>query len=218
MKTIIRLSAGFCIFLLILSCESNSIVPALPDDYFQLSEGTELTYYKEGISTADHADIWFQDTVKFTVSHDTLIDNISYKMIINEYGFLDKVVRQMGTQYFGRHHELYGSFSKEYLFLDTSLPVNASWEHVKDEGHTKTEYVVKNIHSTYTLNDVQYKNVIELEVNYYTDYADGINLDLHYSVSHFYAAGIGEIYAYYPSPASGMYSDVRYSLLSSQIK
>lgn len=210
--------AGCCIFISILSCESNSITPDLPRDHFILSEGTELEYYKEGILAGDQSTVWLKDTVQFIVDGDTLIDNISYKRLVNEYGFIEKVVRKNGTQYFGRNHELYGGFSKEYMFLDTSLPVLGSWEYIKEEGHSKTEYVVKNIHDTYTINNIQYRNVIELEVNYYNDYFDGVNLDLHYSAKHFYASGIGEIYAYYPSIASGMFSDIRYSLLSSHIK
>jgi hypothetical protein len=218
MKTITRVLAGFCIGLSILSCESNSISPALPNEYFILSEGTELRYLKEGIATDDVGTIWFEDTVQFTVNGDTLIDNLSYKKMLNEYGFIEKVVRKSGKQYFGRNHELYGGFSREYMFLDESIPVNGSWEYLKQEGHAKTEYVVKNIHDAYTINGTQYKNVIELDANYYTDYNDGQNLELHYSVKHFYAAGIGEIYAFYPYPVSGMYSDIRFSLLSSQIK
>jgi hypothetical protein len=162
--------------------------------------------------------VWLEDTIQFIVQGDTLIDNISYKRVMNNFGAIEKVVRKNGSQYFGRNHELYGGFSKEYMFLDTSLPVQGSWEYIKEEGHAITEYLVKEIHNTYTIRDVQYQRVIELEVNYYNDYADGKKLDLHYSAKHFYAPGVGEIYAYYPSPVSGRYYDTQYSLLSSQIK
>lgn len=217
MKTIIRITAGFCIAFSILSCESNSISPALPNAYFILSEGAKLKYFKEGIATDDVGTIRFEDTVHFTVNGDTLIDNLRYKKILNEHGLIEKVVRKSGTQYFGRNHELYGGFSHEYMFLDESIPVNGSWEYLKQEGHAKTEYVVKSIHDVYTVNGIQYKNVIELDANYYTDYNDGQNFELHYSAKHFYAPGVGEIYAFYPYPTSGWFCDIRYTLLSSQV-
>lgn len=74
-----------------------------------------------------------------------------------------------------------------------------------------TEYKVLSVNSIHTFNDIEYHNVMELEVNYY--YREGAEFLLHYSTSHYYARGVGEIYAYYPYPASLMYCDLKVSLL-----
>jgi hypothetical protein len=198
---------------LLQSCENHSVSPSIPPDYFPLTEGIELNYYQENISTADPLEIWGKDTVLVKISKDTIIGGIQYKSVLNNFGRLEKFVRREGSQYFGRQHEFYGMFTPEYMFLDTAVPVGGSWSHIKDEGHSKTEYVVKAKNSTHIINGVEYKDVIELDVNYYNDYEDGVTMKLLYTAKHFYANGVGEIFTYYPYPASGMFSNVSYSLL-----
>lgn len=198
---------------LLQSCENHSISPSIPPDYFPLTEGTELNYYQESTLTGEAGEVWWKDTVQVTISKDTIIEGITYKSVLNNFGRLEKFVRKEGTQYFGRQHEFYGLFTPEYMFLDTSVPVDGSWVHIKNEGHTKTEYVVKAKNSTQIINNVEYKDVIELDVNYYNDYDDGVTMKLLYTAKHFYANGVGEIFTYYPSPVSGMFVNVTYSLL-----
>lgn len=215
MKTIIDFTNGVLVLILVLSfysCHDTQILPQEPAGYFPLEDNAQATYLKEYISPADGS-IWWTDTVTLKVSGDTLIDGLAYKKIVNEHGSLEKVVRGDGQNYWGRNHEFYGGFSKEYLFLDTTLPVNGSWEHVKNDGQTKTEYIVKEVHSTQVVNGVEYSDVIVLEVNYYDNYDDGINFALRYSAKHYYANGIGEIYGYYPYSASGMFSNLSISIL-----
>lgn len=197
----------------LLSCENHSISPLIPPDYYPLTEGIELNYYQENSLTGDPSEIWSSDTVQVTISKDTIIEGIKYKRVLNNFGRLEKFVRREGTQYFGRQHEFYGLFTPEYMFLDTSVPVNGTWEHIKDDGHTKTEYVVSAKYSKQTINGVEYNDVIELDVNYYNDYDDGVTMKMLYTAKHFYANGVGEIFTYYPYPASGMFSNVTYSLL-----
>lgn len=194
------------------SCYDHEIAIKVPPDYFPLSENSRADYMKEYLSNADQT-VWGSDTVMLTVSGDTLIDGLTYKKIRNEYGILEKVVRCEGSKYFGRNHELYDWFSKEYLFLDTSVPANGTWEHIKNDGQNKTEYVVKEVNATHVVNGVEYKDVIKVEVNYYDKYTDGGNFEFRYSTKHYYANGVGEIYAYYPSPASGTYCNLNISIL-----
>jgi hypothetical protein len=195
------------------SCENHAVSPVIPEDYFPLKEGIELNYYQENTSTSDPSEIWNKDTVHVTISKDTIIEGIQYKRVLNNFGRLEKFVRKEGTQYFGRQHEFYGSFTPEYMFLDTSVPVNGSWTHIKNEGHTKTEYVVKSKGNKQTIHGVEYNDVIELDVNYYNDYNDGVTMELLCTAKHFYANGVGEIFTYYPYPVSEMFSNVTYSLL-----
>ncbi|HYI77342.1 MAG TPA: hypothetical protein VEW65_06945 [Chryseolinea sp.] len=184
------------------SCSDHEIT--VTPDYFPLSDNNSAQYQKQYLNTQDHT-IWATHAVTLIVSGDTLIDGLTYKKIENEHGILEKVVRHEGSKYFGRNHELYGGFSKEYLFLDTSVPVNGTWEYIKDGGQTKTEYVVKEVNATHIVNGVEYKEVIKVEVNYYDSYTDGVNLEFRYSTKHYYANGVGEIYTYYPEQASNTF-------------
>lgn len=196
------------------SCHYESISPNEKADYFPLEDKSQTNYLKEyGNMVADETSIWWSDTVTLTVSGDTVIDGLSYKIITTQFGWIEKVVRREGSRYFGRNHEMYGGFSWEYLFLDTSLPVGSTWEHIKNQGQTKTVYVVEEVNSTHVLNGVKYKDVIKLNVNYYDTYTEDESFEYRYSVVHYYANGIGEIYAYYPYPASGAYSDLKISIL-----
>jgi hypothetical protein len=218
MKTVRNFKIGFGLLTMVLSqlfysCDDQGIIVKIPTDYFPLMEGTQAVYVKEFSSISDEAEIWGSDTTTLTIRGDTLIEGITYKKILNEYGSLEKVVRRQGGQYFGRNHELYGGFSKEFLFLDTSVPVNGSWEHVKNEGRYKTEYVVTEVNATHIVHGVEYKNVIKVEVNYYEKLAGDSNFELLYSAKHSYANGVGEIYAYYPYPASNMFSNLKISIL-----
>jgi len=217
MKTVRNCSLRLRVLALMLipilySCHYSEIPLEPEQDFFPLSEKAKTVYKKEFISTADES-VWATDTVTLSVSGDTLIDGLTYKKIINEYGLLEKVVRREGGKYFGRNHEMYGGFTMEYLFLDVNVPANGMWDHIKEEGMTKTEYVVKEVKSNQVINGIEYKNVTKIEVNYYNKYNDGINFELNYSALHYYADGVGEIYTYYPYPASGMFCDLNISIL-----
>jgi hypothetical protein len=218
MKTVItsEVRTAACIVALsqlFYSCEDHNLLPVIEDNYFPLVENTTVVYQEEYLRTADATTTWWTDTTTLVVSGDTLIEGLLYKKIVNQNGLLKKVARQEGTKYYGRNHEFYGGFSREYLFLDSSIPVNGSWEHVKDEGHTKTEYIVKAVKAKEIIHGIEYADVIKLEVNYYNNYTDGVNWTLLCSASHVYANGVGEIYAYYPSPVSGVFGDLRVSAL-----
>jgi hypothetical protein len=217
MKTERIFKIGFGLLTLVFSqlfysCDDQGVIVKVPNDYFPLMEGTQVAYMKEYSSISDE-EIWGSDTLTLSIQGDTLIEGIAYKKMLNGYGLLEKVVRRQGSQYFGRNHELYGGFSKEYLFLDTSVPVNGSWEHVKNEGQYKTEYVVTEVNATHIVHGVEYKNVIKVDVNYYERPTEDSNFELLYSAKHYYAKGVGEIYAYYPYPASNMFSNLKISIL-----
>jgi hypothetical protein len=198
---------------LMVSCETQPVLPETPKDYFPLSDNFHLNYLKENFFERENETVWFSDTVTLTVSGDTLVEGLAYKRVINDFGFLDKIVRKEGSRYFGRNHELYGGFSHEYMFLDVKAPLDSSWVYLKNNGNMKTEYVVTAVNANHTVNGIEYKDVIKLDVNYYINYTDGINFELWLSSKHYYANGIGEIYAYYPPNLSGMYNSVRLSVL-----
>jgi hypothetical protein len=183
------------------ACEEHGIIVKVPGDHFPLHDGVENAY-KEEMFNSDKSMLWYSDTLTLTVQGDTLIEGVTYKKVVNQYGLLNKVVRKEGTKYFGRNHELYGGFSKEFMFLDTNLPANASWEHIKDEGRSMTEYVVMAVNSKQVINGVEYENVIQLDVNYYTKAEGETTWHFSQSARHSYAAGIGEIYAYYQDVSS----------------
>ena len=97
MKTARNSRIGFGVISFILvqmlySCYDHEINVTEPPDYFPLSEGSSADYVKEYLNTADQT-IWATYTVTLTVSGDTLIDGLSYKKIINEFGLLEKVAR-----------------------------------------------------------------------------------------------------------------------------
>ena len=121
------------------------------------------------------------------------------------------MVRKQGGKYYGRNHEWYLGFTKEYLFLDEEASLHSTWRHYKNDSTFVTEYKVIAVNSTRTFNGVDYPNVIELEVNYY--YLEGEEFVLHYSTLHYYAKGVGEIYTFYPYPVSSTFADLNISLL-----
>jgi hypothetical protein len=144
------------------------------------------------------------------IKGDTLIESLNYRKVIDKYGNLAKVIRKEGSKYYGRNHELYGGFSKEYLFLDDNAGLNSGWKHFKNDSTTLTEYRVTAVNSTITLNGVDYHDVMKMEVSYY--YKGDRDFVLSYSTLHYYAKGIGEVYTSYPYP-SYMYGDLDIFLL-----
>src|SRR5690349_2905245 len=164
LKTIRTLIPAFAL-LICTSCEDNQIIPE-EENYFPLESHSQWDYQRWWIWPQTEKTI--MDTIQLRVSGDTLVDGLSYKIIAGEDGIIDKLIRRDNSKYYGRHHEFYGSFSKEYLFLDTSLPVGGSWTHIKDDGYvTKTEYIIKAKDSGRNIGGKTYSDVIEVEVNYY---------------------------------------------------
>jgi len=184
---------------LFMQCDESDLMQQTGDDYYPLAERTQWKYLEEYFAPGDDSDLQSSDTATYVVKGDTLIDGITYRVVWNRYGTVEKVVRKEGSQYFGRHHEFYGTFAKEYLFLDEAAPVNTTWQHVKDETLTMTEYIVTSVGSSYTVGNVEYHDVIEMTVNYY--YKDGDDYTLNYTAQHYYAKGFGEVFAFYPYPS-----------------
>jgi hypothetical protein len=197
--------------ILLIQCdETERIEPETGTGYFPMAENTEWKYLRELFTAGDHTTVMSSDTTRNFIKGDTTIEGLTYKMVVNEYGILEKVIRKKNGKYYGRHHELYGTFTKEYLFLDDNAEVNAVWRHYKNDNTTLTEYKVTALNSTRTFNDIAYDSVMELEVNYY--YKDNDEYLLNYSTLHYYAKGIGEIYANYPYPSMA-FGDLDISLL-----
>lgn len=187
--------------------ETEKVELKLGEDYLPLIENSKWEYLNEYFSTAD-ASLLGSGTLHHVIKGDTILDGIHYRKVVDENGNLVKVLRKDGSKYYGRNHELYGGFSKEYLFLDEAASLNGAWEHIKI-GY-KTAYKVIGLNTSHTIQGVDYHDVMELQVNYY--YQEGEEFKLNYSTLHYYAKGIGEIYTFYPYP-SNMYADVKISLM-----
>jgi hypothetical protein len=200
-----------CISILsaIIGCDTNEVSPS-EGDYFPLG-GREWSYQRWLSGVDNDSTVW--DTLRLRVEGTVDIEGKSYVRMGDPAGFGGKFVRVEGSKYYGRNHELYGNdFSAEYVFLDTEKSVGESWEYIKDSGARKTEYVIKAVNASHTLLGVTYKNVIEVNVNYY--YKDNGVFQLSYTVVHYYAKGVGEIYHYYPYP-SLVYGDLSGLLMPS---
>lgn len=178
-------------------------------DFFPLKENSRWEYMSENFSTAEDNAFLGAGTEIIFIKGDTTIEAVVYKKVVNENGDLVKVLRKEGGRYYGRNHELYGGYSKEYLFLDEQAALNSSWTHIK-VGY-KTAYTVIGVNTTHTFNGVEYTNVMELQVDYYIQNEEDFKLS--YSSLHFYAPGVGEIYTYYPYPSFSVYANVKISLL-----
>jgi hypothetical protein len=195
-----------------IGCDDAEPQTAVLGEYFPLEQGLEWKY-SQTLLNGDAEPMAMEQT-NFRVDGDTTIDGKKYLRIIDlQTGFIEKAIRREGSKYFGRNHELYGGFTHEYVFLDTEINEGSSWHYFKFDGAIKTEYIVKSVTATRTVNGVTYENVLELEVNYY-DQANPGEFKLTYSVVHAYAKDIGEIYSYYPYPASGFFGDLRTELIS----
>ena len=207
MNTIRFVFVLFCAALFV-SCDEGETIE-LSGNYFPLQENA-LWEYTRKVSSLDKVTPGWTDTVSNRIKGDTLIESLLYKKVVDKYDNLVKVVRKEGSKYFGRNHELYGGFSKEYLFLDDNVDFNSGWKHFKNDSTTVTEYKVIAVNSTETLNGVYYHDLMKMEVSYY--YLSGKEFVLSYSTLHYYAKGIGEVYTSYPYP-SYVYGDMDIFLL-----
>jgi hypothetical protein len=210
-----NLGMAFLLMAAFQSCENSAIEPDLADDYFPLRDGLEWRYERWVSISSNVTDNWLVVTLRLRIAGPVEIEGESYKKIVNANGEIDKIVRTEGSQYFGRNHEVYRGFTHEYIFLDTDKEVGESWSYIKDDGVSKTEYVIVAKHSQRAINGNVYKNVIEVEVNYYSLQQSGTFL--HFATAaHYYAQGVGEIYHYYPYPVSLAYGDLRAFLINNK--
>ncbi len=194
--------ALFCATLFV-GCDEGEKVE-MRGDYFPLQENARWEYAQK-YSSSDHSTMAWWDTAVNVIKGDTLIESLKYKKVVDIDGNLIKVIRKQGGKYYGRNHDLYIGFSKEYLFLDDNARLNAGWKHFKNDSTTLTAYKVIAVNSTVTFNDVEYHDVMKMEVSY--SYFRDNEFVLIYTILHYYAKGIGEVYTSYPSP-SYVYGDL----------
>src|SRR5688572_6822334 len=110
MKTAFRITANSaCLvaaLLVFASCENDPGSPDITNDFFPLVESIEWEY--QPILSVEGADPQELDRTGWKVGGDTIIEEKTYKQIVNLYnGHLVKVIRKEGSKYFGRRHELY---------------------------------------------------------------------------------------------------------------
>jgi hypothetical protein len=206
-KLTINLGMAFLLMATFQSCENTAIEPDQTGDYFPLQDAHEWRYERWLSNSPDETDKLLFDTLSLRIEGTVEMEGKSYKKIVNADGQIDKIVRSEGSQYFGRNHELYSGFSTEYIFLDTDKGAGESWSYIKDGGQSKTEYVIIAKDTQRIINGRVYKNVIEVQVNYYLQQSG--TFEHWVTASHYYAKGVGEIYQYYPYPVSGVYGNLR---------
>jgi hypothetical protein len=182
----------------IFSCESDT-EPKLSGDYFPLEESRQWQYLRSVADGEVDSPTPGADTLTLTIGAELELDGKIYREILGEEG---RVVRVDGSKYFGRRHELYFSDTTEYVFLDTDKEAGESWFYLKNDGATKTEYVIEAKNTSVSINGKQYQNVIKVRVNYYAANEQGTFEYLN-SAFHYYAAGTGEIYRFYPDMIFG---------------
>jgi hypothetical protein len=193
------------------SCDDNNLRKE-EASYFPLENHSQWKYERFWMLTEDEKIV--MDTMELHVAGDTLVEGLSYKIILNGDGSIEKLIRRDNAKYYGRHHEFYGSFSKEYLFLDTSLPVGGSWTHVKDEVNlSKTEYIIKEKNSAKIIGEKTYTDVIVVEVNYYQKDLNGERLWM--TATHYYSKNVGLIFSALPPIINNTYVDTQTVLISS---
>jgi hypothetical protein len=200
--TLCRNSAIISLFLTfaLLSCEEHNAPSPENHSYFPLDEHRKWQYQRWIANGLDDSPGHLFDTLNLTIGNDVTVDGKLYKEIAHVNGAVDKIVRIEGSKYFARKHELYqADFSHEYVFLDTEKAVGEAWSYIKDQGYSKTEYVIQAKDATHTILGVNYENVIEVRVNYYHQAQSG-EFERWATVIHYYAEGVGEIYHFYPYP------------------
>jgi len=177
-------------------CNSEEPVqPLQAGDYMPLTPGTEWQYQR-WVVTPDQNQPVSLDTAIIKITEETAIDGKMYAVFTDRFGMTDKAVRVENSQYFGRDHEMYVGLTHEYMFLDTEKLPGDSWSYIKNDGATKTEYVVKAKGTSFDVLGTTYEDVIEMQVNYYSRVGD--EYEKKFSAVHVYAKGVGEIYTYYP--------------------
>lgn len=214
---ILRTMLLVSIALTIASCdESEPQIISDSDNFLPLEDGRQWTYQRKLISTGEDGMVWVLDTLELKINGDTLVEGHRYKKIVNDKDEIQKIVRNEGSKYFGRNHDLYLGYSHEYIYFDTELPVGSSWSYLKDDGATKTEYTIKAKKSTQVFFDKIYTQVIEVQATYY-DMIEPTFYSVRYSTKHYYAKGVGEIYYFYPYPASLFYADLAGFIINTEI-
>jgi hypothetical protein len=186
-------------------------------DYFPLVGNREWRYQQSTLLVSFNGNTTLLlDTVRVRVAGETDVEGIIYKEIIGNNGLVSRLVRKEGSAYFARNNQHFlGVLSPEHKFLDLDAPVGVPWSYLTPDGLSKTEYIVKSKSATHEFHGKAYRDVIELDVNYYLLDDDG-NYVLIGSVNHLYARDIGEIYNHYPSPLAGFSGTQTTSLLSIQ--
>jgi hypothetical protein len=198
------LVSALMLTLTISSCDNDDASPVsavIDGEFFPLEEGKQWQYQYAYFTTDVDSTEVSSESKMVTISGEITIDDKVYKRFVDGDGNLVKVVRQEGTRFYGRKHELYG-ITHEYLFLDMSVPIGGSWSYIKDGGQSKTEYVVKEVHELHNINGSTFRDVLEIEVNYY-ELDENQTMSFKFTAKHFYTDGMGETYAFYPSPANG---------------
>lgn len=169
-------------------------------NYYPLEVGKDFIYERRlHYNSADSATWAKKDTITFHHNGDTIVDGLTYTKIIWADRYHEKLVRAEGSKYY----ELEIGY-QEYKFLDTDIPVGGFWISPYNEFN-KREYTIIDKNSTKTILGKVYKNVIEVQVDYYNTELGKYKYWL--TSRHYYAKDIGEIYSFHPYPLSLVYSD-----------
>jgi hypothetical protein len=198
-----------CIALLIscfglVSCHDNE--ESVSQNYFPLRPGETRLYdiYMADEKEDINGEIFFRKSI--STIRDTLIDGKRYTLTFDS--FEKKAIRRTGNVYIERIYNQYDDiFLEETKFLDTRLPVGASWEHNPYDDGFKTTFTIRAKGISKTFANQTFNNVIIIErQRFYSDGRGG--WDFWLSSWHYYAPGIGEVYSFAPYPLSYTYADL----------
>jgi hypothetical protein len=218
MKTITMRALTYTTLLLLLAISFSGCDPdiAPKNDYFPLDNDRQWSYQRSDwfrTNASEEPVERVSDTLTLKINGDVTIGGKTYKQIVDSKNLYNKAIRVEGSKYYARNHEFYSNdFSHEYVFLDTDKAVGESWSYIKDDGYSKTEYIVLAKDVTKSILKVEYNDVIELKVNYYHKNSQG-EYEFWLSSLHSYSAGIGEVYSFNPYPISGRYNDVSSNII-----
>lgn len=187
---------------LVMGCDNDD---ESSGDFYPLAPRTEL--YKRYIfhPLNNEYDPW--DTIALSVRGDSLVQGRSYAVLSYSNG-MKRLVRAQGPQYYARNvlpsSDIVGD---EFMFLDTRLPVGASWTSTDKVMGRTMKFTVIEKNFTTVLYDTKFEDVIVIEERY------SRSPDESFVGYKYYQKGVGEILAQLPSPYSYTYGDTKHLII-----
>jgi hypothetical protein len=208
-----KLNSYIVVCVLLSACdeENSNLRNIAPDgDYFPLADNSTWTYESTtscnckcpcNDSPLPHE--FSSHSYSVLVDGDTLIDDKTYKKVyLNDKYYAGTFKRRDGSKYYIRN----AYETNETIFLDTNIPVGGSWTQFVGTNNTwKIENTILSVASDMIVKKKSYKNVILVkEVTRYSD--TEIGSCGQYTIYHYYAEGIGEIFSHRPYNPCTYYS------------
>lgn len=190
------------LFFSLTGCEEESITRN--GDFFPVSDHSKWEYFYEYFCDCPEDHPFYSYTADLYVSGDTTLSGKTYFKIRNEYDLI-KLVRREGKKYFMWDNNA----EEEFVFLDTELPVNATWIAYEDEFN-KHEFTIVKAAKQMIVRNKTYHHVLAVLEKF--SYDDGTNSSV-VPVYHYYVEDVGEIATYHPATPYTYQSETKVSLV-----